>query len=502
MRRLLACALIALAALATAPTAAGGATAAGPSVTFVGAGHSAAPSQKTKSVAVPSGTAAGDTLVLVFTHATSQAWDGPTGVTGWRQVASVTGANSLVSTVYVKQAVAADTSATVRFVSPVYSKAMATLASYRGADPSAVTAVGAAASTSSTQHPTPSATAPSGATVASYWVDKSIATTSWTAPSSVTTRDTALGTGSGRYNSLLADAGPVSAGSYGPVTAVTDGASRAVAWTVVLPPAGAGSTQPITKLMVVWEENHTSAVLSQMPYLSSLGQKYGQATQYSGVTHPSLGNYLVAASGQGASTCGLRDPLPSACPQSGPTVFRQALDSGATAKTYAESMTANCQRTNSTNYAARHNPWVYFTDDTTACQQYDVPLGTLSSGALRSDVDNGNLPNVSMVVPNLLDDAHNGTPQDADTWLSQWLPVVMAGPDFTSGKLAVVVTFDEGVSTNQVVPFVLVSQSVSQRVVSSVGDHYALCRLYSDVLHVAPLTGCAAAPSLQSAFGL
>jgi acid phosphatase len=254
--------------------------------------------------------------------------------------------------------------------------------------------------------------------------------------------------------------------------------------------------------MVVWEENQTSAVLAQMPYLSGMSQTYGAATSYHGLTHPSLGNYLVAASGQGVATCGLVNPLPAACPQSGSTVFGQALAAGRTAKTYAESMTTNCQQTNSTLYAVRHNPWAYFTDEAADCQRLDVPLGTLSSGALRDDVEAGALPDVSMVVPDLQDDLHDGTAAQADAWLHQWLPAVMAGADYQAGRLAIVVTFDEGLGTDQVVPFVVISPGATGRTVTADFDHYGLCHLSSDVLGLAPLAGCAVAPGLGAAFGL
>lgn len=479
-----------------------------PTVAFVGAGHSDAGAQRVKSVRVPAGASVGDTLVMVFTSGTAQSWSGPGGVSGWVRVDSVSGANALVSTVWVRQVTAADLGASVHFDSVTAAKAVLSLADYSGVDPSAtVVTKGLAAGVSSTAHQTPVVTAPVGALVVSYWADKSDATTVWSAPGSVVVRDTAIGSGTGRFSALWADAGPVSAGSYGGLVATTDGSSKAVTWTIALSPAGQPPPPPpppgpVTKLMVVWEENQTSAVLAQMPYLTSLAQTYGSATAYRGVTHPSLGNYLVAASGQGAATCGLTNPLPTACPQPGATVFGQALAAGRTSKTYAESMTANCQQTNSTLYAVRHNPWAYFPDEAADCQRLDVPLGTLASGALRDDVDAGALPDVSMVVPNLQNDLHDGTAAQADGWLQQWLPAVMAGADYEAGRLAIVITFDEGIGSDQTVPFVVISPAATGRTVTADFDHYGLCHLFSDLIDVAPLAGCVSASGLRAAFGL
>jgi acid phosphatase len=239
-----------------------------------------------------------------------------------------------------------------------------------------------------------------------------------------------------------------------------------------------------------------------MPYLKSLGDTYGQATGYTGLVHPSEGNYIAAASGQGADTCGMRNPSPGACPQPGQTVFGQALAAGLTAKTYAESMTANCLHANTGSYAVRHNPWPYFPAEADACAELDVPLGTTTGGALADDIGQGTLPNAGMVVPDVDNDAHDGTPQQADAWLSRWLPLLMAGPDYQAGRLAIVVTFDEGVGANQNVPFVLVSPEQSGRVVTGAFDHYALCRMFADVLGVPPLNAAADAPDLAAAFGL
>lgn len=476
-------------------------------VVFVGATHGDVSWQTFESADVPAGTQVGDTLVMVFTHATSVLWSDPSGVTGWQQVDSAA-SSSLTSTLWTKTVTAADLGGTVRFDTTDLHKSMLTVADYSGADP-AVVAASSTDAAASTDHVSPVLSAPSGGLVASYWTNRSdTTTTSWTAPSGTVTRDGSSGSGSWQYSSLLADSGgPVAAGSYGGLTATTDAATEALSWTIALAPQGVVTPPPppassVTKLMVIWEENETTAAYGSMPYLTSLSNRYGKATNYSGIVHPSLGNYLAAVSGQGAGTCGLNDPLPAACPQSGSTVFGQAIRAGRTAGTYAESMQSNCERTNATLYAARHNPWTYFTDESAQCQQGDVPLGSTSNGALQSDVQQGTLPNASMVIPNLVNDAHSGPLPQADDWLAHWMPAIMAGPDYRSGKLAIVITFDEGLGGDQNVPFVLVNPKVSHQVVSAPFDQYALCRLYDDVLGVPPLNAAAGAPGLGAAFGL
>jgi hypothetical protein len=107
-----------------------------------------------------------------------------------------------------------------------------------------------------------------------------------------------------------------------------------------------------------------------------------------------------------------------------------------------------------------------------------------------------------MVIPNLNNDAHDGSLQMADDWLAAWIPTIMAGPDYQDGKLAIVVTFDEGIGANQNIPFVVVHPSLSGVVVPQAFDHYGLTRMYDDVLGVAPLNAAATHPGLRDAFGL
>ncbi len=474
-----------------------------PEVDFVGAAHSDASSQRFKTATLSPQAQAGDTAVLVMTRATTVTWTGPTGVTGWTQEDSFA-SGGLTSTVWTKTVAAGEPGDVVRFDTANFAKAMVTVAVYSGVDASGP-AVTHRADSAVTSHTTPLITTSTDDWVASYWVDKSDTTTTWTPPASVTSRDVAIGTGTGRYSSLLADSGgPVSAASYGGKVATTNAASRALMWSIALP---SGPTTPppdgdVTKLMVIVEENKTIDVVDNMPFLKGLSDTYGHATNFHGLVHPSEGNYIAMVSGQGANTCGLNNPLPAACPQPGPTVFGQAIAAGKTAKTYAESMVGNCRKTNNTLYAVRHNPWPYFSAEAANCATFDVPLGTTSSGAFISDINAGALPNASMVVPNLINDAHDGTVEQADDWLADWVPRIMAGPDYQAGNLAIVVTFDEGIGANQNIPFIVVSPGATGIVATGNYDHYHLARLYADILGVPPLNLANGAPGLRAAFGL
>lgn len=258
----------------------------------------------------------------------------------------------------------------------------------------------------------------------------------------------------------------------------------------------------VRKLLVIMEENHSADEVfpSGMPYLWRVAQRYGYATDWSAIGHPSLPNYLAIFGGSAFNQPPDCSPGP-ACAYPGPSVFGQALAGGDTARAYEESMPQPCDTTSSGTYAVKHNPWAYFPSESAVCRAGDLPAGTPADGALAADVRSGALPTIGLITPNLDHDAHDGTLAQADAWLRGWLPLLMSGPDWRQGRLAIVVVFDEGDTTNRV-PFVLIAPSVSGAVLRRPADHYALTRLIDEVIGTQPLRQAAHAASIATAFRL
>jgi phosphatidylinositol-3-phosphatase len=272
------------------------------------------------------------------------------------------------------------------------------------------------------------------------------------------------------------------------------------------PPIGVGTgavTSSASKVLVVIEENHTLEEMRQgMPFLSELSHRYGYATHWSAITHPSEPNYLAIV---GGSTFGIRDDGPpwdhADDVGDAPSVFDQALAAGRTATTYAESMPDNCdpnQEAQDPAYAVRHNPWVFFSAGRAACLAHDVSLEPFAGDAARNA-----LPDVGLLVPNLDHDAHDGSLATADTWLEDQLTSVLRSSDFTSGRLVVIVTADEDDRSgdNRVLTSVL-TPALSHEVVDVPLTHYSLTRFIAQVIGVEPLGEGARAPDLATAFGL
>jgi hypothetical protein len=170
-------------------------------------------------------------------------------------------------------------------------------------------------------------------------------------------------------------------------------------------------------------------------------------------------------------------------------------------------------------YAARHNPFVYFHSiiDSPACAQNVVDLSALASDLSLTSTT----PNLSYITPNLCNDAHDSPCVDgrpgglatADEWLRMWVPKILASPAFTHDGL-LVVTFDEadtgqpggadaccgeGPGPNSPLPgiygmgggrtgTVLVSPFISPGSFNDTAyNHYSLLRTIEDLFGVPPL---------------
>jgi hypothetical protein len=247
---------------------------------------------------------------------------------------------------------------------------------------------------------------------------------------------------------------------------------------------------PVRHVFVINLENKgfdtTFGPSSPAPYLSRTLRGQGLLmTQYYGTAHNSLPNYLAQISGQGpnpatqgdcplytdfvaVTTVSPGQAVGQGCvyPASVPTIADQLTASGLTWKGYMEDMgntpgepstcrhpALNSADTTETaratdQYAARHNPFVYFHSiiDSPSCAANDVPFTQLESDLASSTTT----ANLTYITPNLCHDGHdapcaNGEPGglvSADAFLQSWVPKILASPAFRTDGL-LIVTFDE-----------------------------------------------------------
>jgi phosphatidylinositol-3-phosphatase len=273
------------------------------------------------------------------------------------------------------------------------------------------------------------------------------------------------------------------------------GASTAGGPRTTPPPTGTGTVPQFGHVVLVVEENSSySEVIgsSEMPYLNSLANQYGLATQYFANTHPSIGNYFMLTTGQiitnDDSFTGTVDA---------DNIVRELLASGKTWKSYAES------RYDPILYAKRHDPLSYFSDvvNSTAQTQNLVLLSQFSS-----DVANSTLPNFSFVVPNLLNDGHDGPLQVADAWLQDNIAPVISSAAFQKDGLLIIV-FDESATSDTAnggghVAAVIISAKAKQGFQSTtLYQHQSTLRVILEGLGVANRPGASsAAPEMGEFF--
>ena len=195
----------------------------------------------------------------------------------------------------------------------------------------------------------------------------------------------------------------------------------------------------------IWMENHNYGQIvgsPDAPYINSLIDACGLATNFHNITHVSLPNYIGAVTGLPLADL-LKfdvDCRPSTtCSTDAPSIFSQVPSW----KGYMESMTTNCQPTGFIGYAVRHNPPPYLTSLAATCPTFDVPYTDL-----QADLDADTLPAFSFITPNTVNDMHDDPDptaiQTGDSWLAAELPKILNSAAYQSGLTAIFITFDEG----------------------------------------------------------
>jgi phosphatidylinositol-3-phosphatase len=154
-------------------------------------------------------------------------------------------------------------------------------------------------------------------------------------------------------------------------------------------------------------------------------------------------------------------------------------------------------------YLRHHDPFSYFSDvQNSAAQAANiVPFSQFAT-----DLANNALPQYAFIVPNALDDAHDGILAQADSWLQQNIAPLVANANFQSSGL-LVITFDESETTDTAhggghVPAVIVSSQAKKNYVSqTIFQHESTLQLTLAASGVNSFPGAAAsAPSMAECF--
>ena len=254
-----------------------------------------------------------------------------------------------------------------------------------------------------------------------------------------------------------------SARAYWVIRALTR-ISSVIAWVVILasirglnaqtnktgggiePQSPAASVSGIQHIVWVWFENKevTQITGATAPYFTSFAAANVNLTNFYGVTHPSQPNYLDAFSG---SNQGVTDDGYCTFPASRDNLAKQLAAAGKSWRVYAQNFPGACSDISSSPvgvdgigaagyYVRKHNPVIAFESvrlDPIQCANVQ-PLANFDPTA-----------NFVMVVPNMINDMHDGTIAQGDAFLQAFVPLVTASPDWAHTLL--IVTFDEGTTS-------------------------------------------------------
>jgi phospholipase C len=232
-------------------------------------------------------------------------------------------------------------------------------------------------------------------------------------------------------------------------------------------PAGWGGSV----FTVVMENKSRGDILGNpdAPYINSLVHTGAFAAGYHDpFVHPSEPNYLWMVAGENFGV--LDDDDPDEHPLDSTSHIADQLElAGLSWKSYQQSMGGACGVTSHGAYAAKHDPFVYFTDitgDAPRCAEHVVDYSQLDA-----DLASGQVPKYVFITPDLDHDMHDGSIAVGDGWLKAELPKIFASDAFQHGGVLFLL-WDEGsglLDPEDDPPFIAISPNARSGLVSNTG---------------------------------
>ena len=175
-------------------------------------------------------------------------------------------------------------------------------------------------------------------------------------------------------------------------------------------------------VIVVMENEGTSQALAD-PRIAALAKEGAWLSNYHGLAHPSLPNYLALVAG---TTFGVtRDHVDA--PLKAKSIVDRLEEKGLTWKSYAEDFPGGCylrseagsvrltpRATPTALYAKRHVPLLNFASVQTNARRC---ARVVNADQFLADARTNRLPNYSFYSPNLVDDGHDSPLTTASAWL-------------------------------------------------------------------------------------
>jgi hypothetical protein len=258
------------------------------------------------------------------------------------------------------------------------------------------------------------------------------------------------------------------------------------------------------KIKYVWiivEENHNWSSIkgkSEAPYINSLLTEGAHAEKYYNPKslHPSEPNYIWMEAGDNLGVTDDSDPKSNH--QSTKDHLVTKLEAASvTWKSWQEDMPdpTKCPLTSKGNYAAKHNPMVFFDDVTDNldsaskhCIDHMAPTTQLIT-----DLAADKVPQYNFITPNLCNDMHGATTcflnliKKGDDWLKNLVPKIQATKEYKEAG-AIFITWDEGEGSDGPIGMIVLSPFAKKGFTDDTNTytHSSLLRTVQTIFGVTP----------------
>ena len=247
-----------------------------------------------------------------------------------------------------------------------------------------------------------------------------------------------------------------------------------------LEPIPSGSdvaVRPMRHVFLIVLENKSEGDIvgsPDAPYLNDLIGRFGMATDYQALAHPSQPNYIALFSGSTHDV--LDDEVHDI---DAPNLADQLDAAGTSWRVYAENLPAGSCFTGGASrdgpdgdgvYVRKHNPAISFTSISGSPERCAniQPLTAFDPGAAGFE----------LIVPNMCHVMHDCPASSGDTWLAGFVPRILDSAAWRDGG-ALFITFDEGAdnSSRNEIPTLVIAPDVAPGYRSGVAHtHYSLLR--------------------------
>ena len=251
-------------------------------------------------------------------------------------------------------------------------------------------------------------------------------------------------------------------------------------------------------VVLMFENRSYKEVIGRAPYITSLADKCATAPNWSDAdycvdgtldgNYHSKPSYATLTNGLPPSIHGLTtDSYKQQTDVD--NIYHQLSLAGLTFKDYYEGDPGGCEVVFDGKY---HDPIRYYTNVADICSEHDVPLSTFLT-----DLNSGNLPVFSMIVPNNQHNMHDNSVASGDAYAQSLLDPLLNSQAYANGDLAIFFLWDEDTP----IPNVILAPSIVPGTKISVSSgnpisHFSALRTWEEMLGLPLLGDTNAAPSL------